>query len=341
MHGFKAVLGSTVVVVLLASCAVSTPVTVDICPTYDSLVSPVKPLESEARKVVFLGFTNNTVPVATEAGLVSLVESGTNFLVSEAGAEIVDPTLAMDLQEQIRRYEIRGESSYRSSLATDAIRIEIAQTDITSSFSEASSYTDSDGKTHRNPASCSFKGIISGSLKIYSVNPLRLMETIPIEGKGSTSIDMGSSRCPLPQGTDTILLRNAAENAADSQQFKKGVFGYFRQMGYVREVRICSDQPTNNFVFLSMQPQAGASPGSDVNFFRQYYFEDKIIGTRMLRKKIIASGKIVETANADEAWVQIDERDDAQQLQLGDIVEVIQDSCTQAFDWMCGTLGMK
>jgi hypothetical protein len=341
MHGFKTVLGSTVVCILLASCAVSTPVTVDTCPTYDSLVSPFKPLESNARKVVFLGVTNNTVPVATEAGLVSLVESGTNFLVGEAGAEIVDPTLALELQDQIRRYEIRGESSYSSSLATDAIRIEIAQTDISSSFSEASSYQDSDGKTHRNPASCSFKATISGSLKIYSVNPLMLTETIPIEGKGSTSIDMGSSRCPLPPGTDAILLRSAAENAANAQNFKKGVFGYFRQVGYVREVRVCADQPTNNFVFLSTRPQDGAAPGSDVNFFRQYYFEDKITGTRMLRKKIIASGKIVDTANADEAWVKIDERDDAQQIQLGDIVEVIQDSCLQAYDWMCGTFGLK
>ena len=339
MCNLKKILGGVVVTALLASCA-SAPVTVDNCASIDVPLSAVKPIDSGKRKVIFLGFTDNTIPAAKEIGTSNLVESGANLLISSSGAEMVDPTLATDLKEQIRRYEIRGESSYKSNLATDAIRIEIAQMNITSSFSEASSYTNSDGKTIRNPASCSFKATVSGFLSIYSVNPLMLMETIPLEGKQSMSVDMNNSNCPLPAGADTSMLRTAAENGAESQKFKKGLFGYFRKNGHVREVRICADQPKANFVFLSIPPQAGASPGSDVKFFRQYYFEDKLAETSLLRKKIIASGKIVETPNADEAWVQVDKREDVQLLQLGDLAEVIQDPCPNKPDWMCNKLGL-
>ena len=126
MCDFKKIIGGAVATVLLASCA-SVPVVVDTCPSADVPLAEIKPADSGTRKVVFLGFTENTIPAAKEIGAVNLVESGANVLISNSGAEIVDSTLAIDLKEQIRRYEIRGESTYSSNLATDAVRIEIAK----------------------------------------------------------------------------------------------------------------------------------------------------------------------------------------------------------------------
>jgi hypothetical protein len=333
MRRFKPVLSSIVVTLMLATCA-SKPVKIDSCPAYDAPVAAIKPLAFSTKKVVFLGFTDNTVPVATETGLVNLVESRTNVLASTAGAEIIDATLARDLQEQIRRYEIRGESTYSSHLATDAVRIEIDQAGISSSFQKADSGKAKDGTRWSTPARCTFKGTVTGSLKIYSVNPIMLTETIPIEGKTSNRIDMGNSRCPVPRDTDTALLKEAAAEAASTVKFQKGVLGYFRQVGYVREVRICRRKAKKNFVFLSIPSQTGATLGSDVNFFRQYYFDDRISGARELSKKLIASGKIIETIYVDQAWVQIKDRDDAQQIQIGDVVELIQDpKSSPVIDW--------
>lgn len=319
--------------VILSGCA-STPIAVETCPEVDTAVAPERPPESGVRKVVFLGFTDDKAGTS-EAGVTGLVESRTATLVSKSGAEVVDTSLAEDLSEQIRRYEIRGESNYSSNLATDAIKGEIVSAGLTYTFIERRKIENDDGVSY-TPEKCKFNATLTGTLSIYSVNPLQLMQSVPISGSSALTLEMNNKECPLPAGQDVEMFRKAALNAGKVAAFKNGIYDHFRQIGFVREVRMCSEDEKDNFVWLSTSPDLGATPGSDVGIYRQYWYEDKLEGERMLRRRQVATGRIVTTTNEQEAWVRIEEREAAKSVLLGDLVEITHADCDKAYAWMCG-----
>jgi hypothetical protein len=333
MHNKFSFIGMLVAAVIMNGCA-TTPVSVESCPEVDTALAPEKPPEGGKRKVVFLGFSDAQAGTG-EAGVAGLIASRTATLVSKSGAEVVDPSLAEGLSEQIRRYEIRGESNYSSSLATDAIKGEIVNAGLTYSFIEKQKIESNEGVSY-TPEKCRFKATLSGTLNIYSVNPLQLMESLPISGSSGLTLEMSNKECPLPAGQDEEMFRQAALNAGKVAAFKNGIYDHFRQVGFVREVRMCMEEVKDNYVWLSTSPDQGATPGSDVGIYRQYWYEDKLDGPRLLRRMPVPTGKIVQTTNDSEAWVKIKEREAAKGVMLGDLAEITHADCDKAYAWMCG-----
>jgi hypothetical protein len=332
MHKYSLFASLMLAVLAMGGCA-TTPVAIEACPEVDTAVAPEKPPKGGKRKVVFLGFTDEQAGTS-EASITGLVESRTSTLVSKSGAEVIDPSLAKDLSEQIRRYEIRGESNYSSNLATDAIKGEIINAGITYSFIEKRKIENDDGVSY-TPEKCRFNTTISGTMNIYSVNPLQLLESVPINGSSSVTIEMSNRECPLPEGQDNELFRKAALNATKVAAFKNGIYDYFRQVGFVRDVRMCTEEEKDNFVWLSTSPEEGATPGSAVGIYRQYWYEDKLEGTRMLRRKQVATGEVILTTNEREAWVRIEDRAAAKEVLLGDLAEITHADCDKPYAWMC------
>ena len=151
---------------------------------------------------------------------------------------------------------------------------------------------------------------------------------------------MSNSSCPVPAGQDRELYRSAALNNAEANALTDGIFAHFPVLGHVREVRMCKDSDDGNFLWLSTTPEQGASPGSDVAIYQQYWFEDKLNDSRVLRRKQVTSGRIVPTHNPNEAWVQIKEREAVKMVKLGDIAEITHSECTKQYDWMCNVPGL-
>jgi hypothetical protein len=316
----------------ITGCA-ATPFAIDSCDSHDVALSEISPPKHNARKIVFLDFDDSKTG-HKDFGLGMVLESKLEAMVNKTGAEIADSSLAEQLSSEIRRYEVRGTSNYRSNLATDAIEGEIIGATLSSSFTKREYIKNVDGSGYWREASCSFNAEVTGNLKIYSINPLSLTEIIPLEGSKKVSIEMSNSRCPLPAGQDKALYQDAVRDITSSKKFKKSIYANLRQIGYVREVRLCDDDK-NNYIWLSTKPDQGAKNGSSVAIYKQYWFEDKINDTRVLRRKQVAEGEIVPTSDPDEAWVQIKDREAIKQVRLGDLTEITQHSCTMQFQWMC------
>jgi hypothetical protein len=323
--------------IVVASMAISgcaaTPFAIDSCDSHDAALSEISPPKNNARKIVFLDFDDSKTG-HKDFGLGMVLESKLEEMVNRAGAEIADSSLADQLSSEIRRYEVRGTSSYSSNLATDAIEGEIIGATLSSSFSKREYVKLTEGNGYWKEASCSFNAKVAGNLKIYSINPLSLAEIIPLEGNKSISIEMSNSQCPLPAGQDKALYQDAVRDITSSKGFKKSMYANLRQVGHVREVRLCSEDK-DNYLWLSTKPDQGAKKGSSVAIYKQYWFEDKLNDTRVLRRKQVAEGEIVPTTDPDEAWVQIKDREAIKQVRLGDLTEITQHSCTMQFQWMC------
>jgi hypothetical protein len=316
----------------ITGCA-ATPFAIDSCDSHDAALSEISPPKHNARKIVFLDFDDSKTG-HKGFGLGMVLESKLEGMVNKAGGEIADASLAEQLSGEIRRYEVRGTSNYRSNLATDAIEGEIIGATLSSSFTKREYIKNVDGSGYWREASCSFNAKVTGNLKIYSINPLSLTEVIPLEGSESISIDISNSQCPLPAGQDKALYQGAVRDITSSKKFKKSIYANLRQIGYVREVRLCSEE-NDNFIWLSTKPDQGAKEGSSVAIYKQYWFEDKLNDTRILRRKQVAEGEIVPTTDPDEAWVKIKDRAAIKQVSLGDLTEITQHSCTMKFQWMC------
>ncbi len=93
----------------------------------------------------------------------------------------------------------------------------------------------------------------------------------------------------------------------------------FDERSYVQEVRMCYDKRFANFVWLSTGPDNVSKEGTRVNIYRQYWFKDKLKNELTIRRTLIASGKITESAIEEEVWVKISDRNEARAVMLGDI----------------------
>jgi hypothetical protein len=93
----------------------------------------------------------------------------------------------------------------------------------------------------------------------------------------------------------------------------------FNEESYVREVRMCFQKKYANFIWLSTAPDDVSKKGTRVNIYRQYWFKDKLKNEVMIRRTLVASGKITESDNESEVWVKISNRNVARKIMLGDI----------------------
>jgi hypothetical protein len=323
--------------VFLTGCTIKTA-QVELCSETNIPLAEIAPPDSADRKVVFLGVDDSKAN-ADGAGLAGLVESGTTTIIGKTGTDIADPDLADSLRVEIRRYEIRGTSNFKSTLATNAVEGEVVNADLSATFHERYKIETEKG-TKWSTAYCSYAATVTGNVKIYSVNPLELIASVPINGDSKMRIDTSNADCPFTQDQKLELFRSAALDGASNKIFKDGVFDQFRQVGHIRELRQCSDDEEANYVWLSTSPDQGAAPGSGVTIYRQYWYEDKLNDTRNLRRKPVATGEIVPTNNTNEAWVHIEDQNAAQSIMLGDIAEITFSDCDQAFKLLCNLPGI-
>ena len=132
-------------------------------------------------------------------------------------------------------------------------------------------------------------------------------------------METDDSTCAVEPQTYNEMYRLAAADAAGDIERIVEDRARFDERSYVREVRMCFDKKFANYAWLSAGPDGATKQGTRVNIYRQYWFKDKLKNEVMIRRTLVASGKITESDNDDEVWVKISDRNEARKIMLGDI----------------------
>lgn len=317
--------------ILIAGC-VSKPVDVAAIPLQEMKVREGVNINEIARQidssrqhrgrvqVVLVEFTNGKNELTHSNNVANIAMNELKHAITQSGAELVDRGLVHKLQEEIRLIEITGKSEYREiALADIAIKGEITSTNYSSSFTQASSWTDDKGKVHHVPARCNYVGDTEALISFYYINPLSLKKTISVAGRERSSSDTTHSRCQLSQGEIANLLSEAAQNAINSEA--RAIKNSFSPTGYIDEYRRSNDGNTHIFR-TTLSPKIGAAPGNHVKIWKDVIYTNQL-GRQIHERSVVAEGKVIEAVGGSvDAWVKIDKGNEAGLVKLGDKVEV-------------------
>jgi len=314
--------GLAIGILLLPSCYVSAKnVKVNNCPAISPGVAPnLMPANSKARRVIIMPVSIGEITQAQDAAVNATLEQAITEIIGKAGADVVDRSLAGKLEDEIKRYEQRGESNYKSDLATDAVEIHIANVSFASEYVLPSTY-ELDGKEVTNPPKCSYSSRISGFVKVLSVNPISERKTISFDSKRTESMETTTDTCEVSDEQKQGYIRAVAKKAIQNEDTKAEIFEQFRPVGYVMQARKCKGKK-ENYIWINLLPEDGAEPGNSVQIYRQETFMDPISKKQMMNPILVAEGKIIKTANVNQAWVQVKNKDDFESILIGDVVEV-------------------
>jgi len=308
-------------VVLLSGCAtkIAHPSTYAKAPLQAADIMPTKDEINGAKlKVVIFNPDDTGIKLAKDAKVGHSIATTLEKYASKAGVEIVDRDLANKLREEIQLAEMQGKPDYQGpNIADYAITGTVSAVNVGAKFTEASSWVDKEGKTHKSPASCKYSANVAANLRIYKLPALNFSKAITIEDSVSSSTETRNSSCAFTQGSAEGLVRQAAVSAV--KDARTDFQNHFAAKAFVLERRHNED---GSIFKLSNGEGMGFMPQSDVQFYHLEASENPLTGDISTEEYLVASGTISNQVGTNFAWVVVDDEEEAQKIKLGDYVKV-------------------
>lgn len=281
----------------------------DIMPT-KSEMAHVKP------KVVVMPLANGSSDIIKKVDAGNTIANTTETLLSSSKlVELVDRSAAEKLRNELSIIELKGDSgkAYQGpNIADMAISGSLNSASVTAKFTEASTVCNKEGKCWTTPASCSYSGSISGTLKVYELPNLKVSDSFPISGEKSFSEEGGCKSNYDKEG----LISAAAVKAPDSARVE--LLNLFSPKGYITERR----ENDGKSIFLC---QIGSIDGAAYNLKIKIYSLRKnsnpLTGVTTSEEVMIGEGVISDQVTPNTAWVLIEDKEISNQIKLGDFVK--------------------
>lgn len=270
-------------------------------------------MQGERAKVVVLPIINESsqsFESGAARGLLAKMDSALNSV----GVDTLDRKLANRLGDEIVAYEQSGEFSGAGiNLAGFAIQPKITNVQLGGKYS-APKYVEKDGKSVYVAASCNYSGEVMGSVKVYKLPDLTIVDQINIDGNASQSTETKGSNCPIGQSTATALVSSAAQDGIFPTL--PDVQKHFVQNAYVIGYRKMDDQ---HIVQISMGSNQGLKEGQTIEFVRQQKDTNPITGQVTITQiPFEFEGTVTQINQGDMAWINVDDEAEGL-LQFGDI----------------------
>lgn len=235
--------------------------------------------------------------------------------VVDSGSTLVDRKLAKKLKKDVQLAEQSGRYSTKGVPVADfVVATEVTASDLTTSFSEASSYLNKKGERVYIPASCTYSVDVSAVMKVIAIPDMTLIKRIELKGSSSNSSETNNSNCPTSNQNFISLATKAVDSAIDDNlEFKKQL----APSAPVMELRQCDDY---NMVKVGMGSKKHVKPRTHIAFSQKI---DNAEGE--VESFTIGEGKVVNVENdgikRDYSWVEVDE-ELASKIKKGDKAEV-------------------
>jgi len=273
-------------------------------------------LEHKKPKVVVMALQNGSTDLIrrVDAGK-AVADSTESILVNSKLVELVDRGAAVKLQQELSLVELKGDSgkTYQGPDVADvAIAGSVSSGGVSSQFSEARTSCDKKGKCYTSPATCSYQGSVSGTMKLYELPSLKVIDSFSISGSTSYS-EEGYCKSNFDKEG---LISKAAENAPSS--IKVDLLNQFSPKGYITERR----NNEGKTIFLA---QLGSLQGATYNLKVKLYAMRSTVnplnGTVTNEEIYIGEGKVSDQITPNTSWILIEDKEVADQIRLGDYVK--------------------
>lgn len=240
--------------------------------------------------------------------------------ISAAGTEIVDRNIAGKLKDELKLAESRGAGSYNGpQVAQYVIRGKLSSAEPTTSFHEATSYTDKKGNTTYQPAYYEHQGKVGGIVNVYELPSLRLVTTYNVAGSATVQDQLTWRNWYAGQQFDSgaKLLRDATFNAISLQNHE--LKNIFAPKGYVVECRTNSEKSI--FKVLVGRGQ-GVKAGDKVVIYSLRKKHNALTGKDEIDELPVAEAKVSDQVTDAFSWVVPDDKEASVKVKLGDYVKV-------------------
>jgi hypothetical protein len=300
---------------LLTGCAT----TVDLSKFHDAdlkeaEIMPGKDQLNQQRiKIVVFEADEGRLPHAVNAHLGESLAKAVEKELMAVGAEVVDRNLASKLKDELRLTESVGAGSYAGpQVAQYAIRGKVNSAEYNATYIEASTWKDDKGETHINPARYDHKATVGGSISLYELPSLRLVDAINVAGSTSASDPLMKANW----ATGSSLLRSATSAAIDGQYELKN---FFAPRGYVVERRV--DGKKSIFKILMGKGQ-GVHQEDKVVIYSLRKKTNALTGAEQTDERPVIKAKVSDQIENGACWIVPDDQDASAQVKLGDFVKV-------------------
>ncbi|GGE65005.1 hypothetical protein GCM10011533_16730 [Streptosporangium jomthongense] len=320
-------LGAVIAGLLAAGCSTTPKVSPEHLTNVMQLpvsASNPSPRGADVSKVVIFDVDTSKAVTADNAQAGEPIRFAIDGYLNDAGAEMVDRSLAAELKDEVLRAEMGGAGAYKGAPVADyAIKTTVTQASFGSSFSEASSWVDNKGKRHTTPPKCNYSSKVEISIDVYTVPQLNRVKSFRGLGSDSASEETRNSNCTANGGN---LVRAAAIDSV--YEVQEELKAFFAPTGYVLDGYETSE---GKYVLkTSLTSDLGAKPGRSVRLINVTEDGDRYP---------VGEGKIGDPVVRSGAFVVVDD-EVISRVRIGDEVR-IDHSCSFLGCNMDSTLGLN
>jgi hypothetical protein len=301
--------GALVAVVAFTGCA-NTKVTGGAAawPVVDLKDSDVVPANTDpSRRTRVVVLPSDESPSAPRgANLAATASAAVEAILGAGGVEVVERSLAGRLDQELKLAEMKGTGAYAGPDVADyAVRVVMGPANGGSSFQPASEFKNPlNGQIVKIPAGYTHVGTSNMTLRIYQVPSLKLVESMPIEGKVSVS------QQPSP-GNAIGLVKQATEDGIKGK--RSAVLNEFSPKGYITERRA---KDKVSIFRVQLGKQTGAKTGDSVEIVTLQKvgnsFDEVVLG----------KGRMSDIVGNEGSWILVDDEKLASRVRKFDYVKV-------------------
>ncbi len=284
----------------------------DIMPTKDAM-------SGDKTKVVIFNPIDSDIKLASNAKAGHSIATSLEKYIAVTGSEIVDRNIAEKLKKEIQLAEMKGSSTYKGpNIADYAITGTVSAANVGSSFTEARTWQDKDGKWHKSPAECTYTAQVSANMRIYKLPALSFSKAINLDDSVKVSEEARYSNCPFSVTSQESLVRQAASDSA--KKARTEFQNYFAPKAYVLERRTKEDV---SIFKISHGKDLGFVADSEIKIYHLEESTNPLTDEVTTEEYSVTEGTISNQVGQNHAWVIVEDKEKASRIKLGDYVKVL------------------
>jgi hypothetical protein len=296
-----------------------------------SFIPTREELKGAVPKVVVFNFNESDINIAKQSNLGKTLSLNVqNVLTKDRLARLVDRSVARKLEKEILLSQINddGPNYLGPVVANYAVSGSISNASFNKKYSSASSSYSKEGGYRKIPAKFRYSSNVSGSVKVYEIPSMSVVENFEFSGSASRSenvqknggasigfIEIGGQQVE-GLNRDDGLIRMAGTNAINNVAVS--LKNAFAKKGYILEKKSFKGK----FIFkISLGSKDGLKRGDRFEIIGLFEEKNPITNDIETEKRILASGRVADKINPKFSWVVLDKKEYNEIVRLGDVVK--------------------
>jgi hypothetical protein len=233
------------------------------------------------------------IEISSLANLASTLMATAEKYLTEAGIEVISRKEAKQLLDEVKLAEQTGKvgvGGYTGPLIARYVLVGRIDSVDTSA-------------TRLSSNKCKEEANVGGTIHIYMVPQLQIAKSVNMRGNATR---YGGGNCQNNPANLTALIREAGEKAVGDARTK--LQNFFAPKGYITEMR---QDPTGKIfsIKVNIGSQLGLKKGNPVEVFSD-------------KEQKITTGKITEQITKSDAWIILDDPEQAKHVKKGYYVKM-------------------